>query len=309
MVLARWAGSSEFGIFTYAAVWLNVVGSLCAAGFGASALRFLPAYRASGETAKAKGYLATGRWVCLLTGAAGASPWPDMHFRHARCKIKRCLCIAPHRGQPAGLCTHRFSGRHRPLTGADRIGSSAPIHSSAGACPGSNASADRQRLCGRRNRRRWRRWPWRHGSRSRFSFSGRHRSCGARFPPRPAQLAAKLWLSVSLPLLLVDGFALLLTNLDVLMLELWARPEDLGIYYAASKTVRSSLSCNLRFQPAHRRAFRLCMLRDDDPKLQLLKEAQIMSLVPSLICAAPRGFRKMDFALFGDAFVQGYPGK
>src|SRR6185503_5461695 len=72
LVLARWLGSFEFGVFTYAAVWLNVVGSLCAAGFGASALRFLPAYQASGDTAKARGYVVTGRWVCLLTGAAGA---------------------------------------------------------------------------------------------------------------------------------------------------------------------------------------------------------------------------------------------
>src|SRR5215207_1082511 len=72
MVLARWLGSFEFGVFTYAAVWLNVLGSLCAAGFGASALRFLPAYQASGETAKARGYLVTGRGACLLAGAAGA---------------------------------------------------------------------------------------------------------------------------------------------------------------------------------------------------------------------------------------------
>jgi O-antigen/teichoic acid export membrane protein len=72
MVLARWLGSFEFGIFTYAAVWLNVAGSLCAAGFGASALRFLPAYQASGDTAKARGFLVTGRGACLVAGAAGA---------------------------------------------------------------------------------------------------------------------------------------------------------------------------------------------------------------------------------------------
>src|SRR5215212_1677850 len=72
MVLARWLGGFEFGIFTYAAVWLNVMGSLCAAGFSASALRFLPAYQASGETAKARGYLVFGWGACLLSGAAGA---------------------------------------------------------------------------------------------------------------------------------------------------------------------------------------------------------------------------------------------
>jgi O-antigen/teichoic acid export membrane protein len=40
----------------------------------------------------------------------------------------------------------------------------------------------------------------------------------------------------------------------------------------------------------------------------LMKEAQIMSLVPSLICAAPLMiFGKWILALFGAPFVQGYP--
>jgi O-antigen/teichoic acid export membrane protein len=310
MVLARWLGSSEFGIFTYAAVWLNVVGSLCAAGFGASALRFLPAYQASGETAKARGYLVTGRWACLLAGAAGAlimAGYVLPGVLEAKSSAAWALLLAAV-SLPAYALTDFQDGVGRSQ---GRIASALvpsyilrPVLALAvtilliasGFAAGAAGAAAALAMA-----------TW-------FTVAvqlvWQAPQLASTFPAAAGRsFAAKLWLSVSLPLLLVDGFALLLTNLDVLMLELWARPEDLGIYYAACKTV--SLIAFVQFAISAGTSARISGLHASRrrPELRaLLKEAQIMSLVPSLICAAPLVvFGKWILGLFGEVFVQGYP--
>ena len=42
---------------------------------------------------------------------------------------------------------------------------------------------------------------------------------------------------MSLPILMVDGFYLLLTNTDIVMLQHFRSPDDVAVYYAAAKTL------------------------------------------------------------------------
>ncbi len=46
-----------------------------------------------------------------------------------------------------------------------------------------------------------------------------------------------LWLKVSVPLLLLEGFTLMMTNLDILMLNVFVPPDDIGLYFAAARTI------------------------------------------------------------------------
>jgi O-antigen/teichoic acid export membrane protein len=308
MVLARWLGSFEFGIFTHAAVWLNVVGSLCAAGFSASALRFLPAYQASGETAKAGGYLVFGRNVCLLAGTAVALAMTGYVLSVDSGSSSAFALLLVAASLPAYALTDfqdgfgRSQGRIasallppyilRPVLA---LGATIVLITS-GVMEGAVGAAAALAMA-----------TWLTVA---VQLLWQTPQLRRTFPTAAGRsFAPKLWLSVSLPLLLVDGFALLLTNLDVLMLELWARPEEVGIYYAAIRTV--SLTAFVQFAisaavSARISALHACGLR---PELRiLLKEAQLMSLVPSLICAAPLMiFGKWILALFGEAFVEGYP--
>ena len=55
--------------------------------------------------------------------------------------------------------------------------------------------------------------------------------------PGPKAKEVKTWLSISLPILMVEGFYLMLTNTDILLLQHFGTPEDVAVYYAAAKTL------------------------------------------------------------------------
>ena len=53
----------------------------------------------------------------------------------------------------------------------------------------------------------------------------------------PKTYAAGAWLVASLPIFMVEGFYLLLTHADVLLLRQYRSPEEVAVYYAAAKTL------------------------------------------------------------------------
>ena len=58
-----------------------------------------------------------------------------------------------------------------------------------------------------------------------------------RIEPGPKAHDVKLWISTALPILMAEGFYLLLTHADLLMLQQFRSPEDVAVYYAAVKTL------------------------------------------------------------------------
>jgi O-antigen/teichoic acid export membrane protein len=53
-----------------------------------------------------------------------------------------------------------------------------------------------------------------------------NRKLARAVPPGPKTYEVKTWLSVSLPILIVEGFYLLLTNVDIILLEHFRSPDD-----------------------------------------------------------------------------------
>src|SRR5689334_25248948 len=68
IVLARWLGAFEFGLFSYAWIWVTVLGTISTLGFAVSVARCLPEYASRGETARIRGFLTFGRGVSFGTG-------------------------------------------------------------------------------------------------------------------------------------------------------------------------------------------------------------------------------------------------
>ena len=64
-----------------------------------------------------------------------------------------------------------------------------------------------------------------------------NRKLARAVPPGPKAYEVKTWFSVSLPILIVEGFYLLLTNVDIVMLQHFRSPDDVAVYYAAAKTL------------------------------------------------------------------------
>ena len=87
VLLARWMGGSDYGIYVYVWTWVLLLGSMLDFGLSASAQKIIPEYRARGEHALLRGFLSGSRWISLVVASvlslllAGLvnllSPWMD----------------------------------------------------------------------------------------------------------------------------------------------------------------------------------------------------------------------------------------
>src|SRR5476649_2345449 len=87
ILLARWMGGSDYGVYVYVWTWVLLLGSMMDFGISASAQKLIPEYRARGEHALLRGFLSGSRWMTfivsslvslLLAGVVkGLSPWID----------------------------------------------------------------------------------------------------------------------------------------------------------------------------------------------------------------------------------------
>ena len=61
VLLARWMGGSDYGVYVYVWTWVLLIGSMADFGTAVSAQKFIPEYRAGGEHALLRGFLARSR--------------------------------------------------------------------------------------------------------------------------------------------------------------------------------------------------------------------------------------------------------
>src|SRR5882757_5255693 len=88
ILLARWMGGSDYGVYVYVWTWVLLLGSMMDFGISASAQKIIPEYRTRGEHALLRGFLAGSRWmtfvvsslvaVLLACTVKGLSPWLDI---------------------------------------------------------------------------------------------------------------------------------------------------------------------------------------------------------------------------------------
>src|SRR6195952_4804810 len=85
ILLARWMGGSDYGVYVYVWTWVLLLGSMMDFGISVSAQKLIPEYRTRGELALLRGFLAGSRWMTFAVssvaslGLAGIvkalSPW------------------------------------------------------------------------------------------------------------------------------------------------------------------------------------------------------------------------------------------
>ena len=76
VLLARWMGSFEFGIYVYVWTWVLLLGQLIDLGLGTAAQRFIPEYRERGMLALLRGFIFGSRWFATLSRSALRSSAP-----------------------------------------------------------------------------------------------------------------------------------------------------------------------------------------------------------------------------------------
>src|ERR1700716_3343033 len=69
ILLARWMGGSDYGVYVYVWTWVLLLGSMMDFGVSASAQKIIPEYRAGGERELLRGFLSGSRWMTFVVSA------------------------------------------------------------------------------------------------------------------------------------------------------------------------------------------------------------------------------------------------
>ncbi|EGP08773.1 hypothetical protein CSIRO_1524 [Bradyrhizobiaceae bacterium SG-6C] len=237
VLLARWMGGSDYGIYVYVWTWVLLLGSVLDFGIAVSAQKIIPEYRASGELSMLRGFLSGSRWMTFAASNAVAlllaavvkllSPWIDTHTivpLYIGCLTLPAFVVAntqdglarSHDWMRLGLMP-QFIVRQTLIIGFTagavvlgmNLGATAAMFASAAAV-------------------------W-------IAMIGQlivlNRRLNASVAPGPKTYEIRAWLKVSLPIMMVEGFYLLLSYTDVLVLQQFRSSEEVGVYFAVVKTL------------------------------------------------------------------------
>jgi Polysaccharide biosynthesis protein len=263
ILLARWMGGSDYGIYVYVWTWVLLLGSMMDFGISASAQKIIPEYRTSGEHALLRGFLSGSRWITfavssivslLLAGVVkGLSPWIDANAivpLYIGCLTLPAFVVAntqdgiarSHDWMRLGLMP-QFIVRQSLIVGLTAGAFVLGFNLGATAAMWASAAAVWIAMIGQ--------------------MIVLNRRLSGHIEPGPKAYDFRGWLAVSLPILMVEGFYLLLSYTDVLVLQQFRSSEEVGVYFAVVKTL--ALVSFIHYAMAARRqaaAVGLCSARD-----------------------------------------------
>jgi O-antigen/teichoic acid export membrane protein len=237
ILLARWMGGSDYGIYVYVWTWVLLLGSMMDFGISASAQKIIPEYRTRGEHALLRGFLSGSRWMTfgassvvslLLAGVVKLmSPWIDGSAvvpLYIGCITLPAFVVAntqdgiarSHDWMRLGLMP-QFVVRQSLIIGLTAGAFVLGFNLGAVAAMLASAAAVWVAMLGQ--------------------MVVLNRRLGGHIERGPKAYDVRGWLAVSLPILMVEGFYLLLSYTDVLVLQQFRSSQEVGVYFAVVKTL------------------------------------------------------------------------
>jgi O-antigen/teichoic acid export membrane protein len=308
ILLARWMGGSDYGVYVYVWTWVLLLGSMMDFGISSSAQKIIPEYRTSGEHALLRGFLSGSRWMTFVVSSfvslllAGAvkllSPWiatGEIVPLYVGCLTLPAFVLAntqdgiarSHDWMRLGLMP-QFIVRQSLIIGLTAGAFALGFHLGATAAMLASAAAVWIAVIGQ-------------------MLVLNHR-LGGHIEPGPKSYDFRGWLAISLPILLVEGFYLLLSYTDVLVLQQFRSSEEVGVYFAVVKTLAlvSFIHYAMSATTAHR--FAEYHALGDKPRLSAyvvhaIKWTFWPSLAATVLLLA---LGRPLLWLFGPQFVDGY---
>jgi O-antigen/teichoic acid export membrane protein len=308
ILLARWMGGSDYGVYVYVWTWLLLLGSMMDFGISASAQKIIPEYRTRGEHALLRGFLSGSRWMTFAVSAlvslllAGVVKWLSRSIDASEivplyigCATLPAFVVAntqdgiarSHDWMRLGLMP-QFIVRQSLIIGFTAGAFALGFHLGAIAAMTASAAAVWIAMIGQ--------------------MVVLNRRLGSHIAPGAKAYDFHGWLSISLPILLVEGFYLLLSYTDVLVLQQYRSSEEVGVYFAVVKTLAlvSFIHYAMSATTAHR--FAEYHAQGDKPRLSAYVAHAIKwtfwpSLAATILLLA---FGKPLLWLFGPQFVVGY---
>jgi O-antigen/teichoic acid export membrane protein len=308
ILLARWMGGSDYGVYVYVWTWVLLLGSMMDFGISVSAQKLIPEYRTRGEHALLRGFLSGSRWMTFITSSivslllAGivklSSPWIESGAvvpLYIGCLTLPAFVVAntqdgiarSHDWMRLGLMP-QFVVRQSLIIGFTAGAFALGFHLGAIAAMLASAAAVWIAMIGQ--------------------MIVMNRRLGATIEAGPKAYDFRGWLAVSLPILMVEGFYLLLSYTDVLLLQQFRSSEEVGVYFAVVKTLAlvSFIHYAMSATTAHR--FAEYHATGDRARLSAyVAHAIKWTFWPSLAATALLlAFGKPLLWLFGPQFVAGY---
>ncbi len=130
-------------------------------------------------------------------------------------------------------------------------------------------------------------------------------ACSATIPAGPRHSDFAAWFTISLPLLVISSAELLLQNTDILVVSRFMSPADVGIYFAAGKTMALIMFVHYAVGSAVAHKFASLNARGDKEGLRhFVKDAVNWTFWPSLASALViLALGKPLLSLFGPQFA------
>jgi len=308
ILLARWMGSFEFGIYVYVWTLVSVIGDLSDLGFATSAQRFVPEYAKRGALDLLRGFLSRSRWLAVGSASVIAAVGilaVNVLAPYLPSYLVLPLSIAgatlPFYGlmQMQDGIARSYNWIHvallppyvvRHLVMLTIVSAAYLLNFPATAETAVTAVAVALML----------------------TVIGQtfvlNRKLAHAVPPGPKTYEVKTWLSISLPTLIVEGFYLLLTNIDIILLEHLRSPDDVAVYYAAAKTLTLISFVHFAVSAAVGHRFSEYHVTKDHSRLKdILADSIRWTFWASLAaCAIMLAMGRPLLSLFGLRFVDGF---
>jgi O-antigen/teichoic acid export membrane protein len=237
IVLARWMGSFEFGIYVYVWALVLLLGDLSDFGFSSAAQRFVPDYASRRAYDLLRGFISRSRWIAVGSAIVMASA-SALTIKLLEPFISSYLVLPLSIGcvtlpfytlmQVQDGIARSYNWIHlallppyviRHLVILTLVLAAYLLDLPATATTAVVAVAVAFALT------------------VVMQTVILNRKLARALEPGPKAQEVKIWISISLPILMVEGFYLLLTNTDILLLQHFGTPEDVAVYYAAVKTL------------------------------------------------------------------------
>ncbi|MCC2113351.1 MAG: lipopolysaccharide biosynthesis protein [Hyphomicrobiales bacterium] len=309
ILMARLLGSYEYGIYVVVWVWLLILGNVTSLGFGTSVLRYIPEYGESDRPDLLRGLLVGSRFygmvvatVVATLGVAGAWTFGDFIGDHYLMPIYlAAVCLPlmtltevqdgiaraydwidlalapPYLVRPLMILGFLFGA---VLIGAETTATTAMIASIIAVW----MTAIGQLLMLKRR-------------------------IGDKLPAGPRTMTTMPWIRASLPMFLIEGFFVLLTNTDVVVAGWYLPPEEIAIYFAVIKTLALVHFVYFAVRAAAAHKFSQYHAAGDREQLtSFIRDSVRWTFWPSFaVSIAMLLVGRWFLMLFGEGFVDGYP--
>jgi len=308
VLLARWMGTFEFGIYVYVWTWVLLIGTLSDFGLAIAAQRFIPEYSERKAYALLRGFHTGSLWLVVAIATAMAAvgaigiriiePWLENYLvlpLYLACislplytlgnmldGIARTYnwvnlaLVPPYIVRPLLLIVVMAAAHFTGLASDGVTAMTAAVFATW-------ATAIVQLVLVQRQLR-------------------------TRVERGPKAYAVGAWFKTAIPIFMVGSFFLLLTYTDILVLQQFRSPDEVAVYYAAAKTLALVAFVNFSVAAAATHKFTEYHVAGDRARLAaFLADAIRWTFWPSLVATMLiLALGKPFLWLFGPKFLEGY---